>query len=81
MVPGTVQLLPKKSQDVRGSLDLQHGSLRALEEVWMTTFSLRHFPVKSGRFLLLWAGAGLAEKGLARSGAVWGGVLKARAPE
>ena len=78
---GGIELSPRRSQEVRGSLELQNGSLRALEEAWMTTFRLRNFPVKSGRFLCLWAGTRLAEGSLARSRAVSGGVRKARAPE
>ena len=53
VAPGDVELRPRRSQEVRGSLELQNGGLRALEEAWMTTFRLRHFPVKSGRFLCL----------------------------
>ena len=51
VAPGGVELRPRRSREVRGSPELQNGSLRALEEAWMTTFRLRHFPVKSGRFL------------------------------
>ena len=51
MGPGGVELPPERSEEVRGSLELHNGGLRALEEAWMTTFCLRHFSVKSGRFL------------------------------
>ena len=54
MAPGGVELRPRRSQEVKGSLKLQNGGLRALEEAWMTTFCLRHFSVKSGRFLCFW---------------------------
>jgi len=43
VAPEGVGLRPRRSQEVRGSLDPQNGGLRALEEAWMTTFSLRHF--------------------------------------
>ena len=46
VAPGSVELRPGRSQEVRGSPQLQNGGLRALEEAWMTTFCLRHFPVK-----------------------------------
>ena len=51
MGPGGVELPPGKSQEVQGSLELHKGGLRVLEEAWMTTFCLRHFSVKSDRFL------------------------------
>ena len=54
MAPGGDELRPRRSQEVRGSSELQNGSLRALEEAWMTTFRLTHFPVKSGRVLCFW---------------------------
>jgi len=50
VAPGSVQLRPRRSQEVRGSPQLQNGGLRALEEAWMTTFRLRHSSVMSGRF-------------------------------
>ena len=53
VAPEGVGLRPRRSQEVRGSLDPQNGGLRALEEAWMTTFRLRHLSVKSGRFLCL----------------------------
>ena len=34
MAPGGVQLRPRRSQEVRGSPELQNGGLRALEEAW-----------------------------------------------
>ena len=51
MAPGGVEQRPRRSQEVEGSLELQNGGLRALEEAWMMTFCLRHFSVKSGRLL------------------------------
>jgi len=38
-----VELRPRRPQELRGSLELLNGGLRALEEAWMTTFRLRHF--------------------------------------
>ena len=54
VVPGGVELRSRRSQDFRGSPELQNGGLRALEEAWIRTSSLRHFPVKSGCFLCFW---------------------------
>ena len=54
VAPGGVELRPRRSQEVRGSPQLQNGGLRALEEAWVTTSCLRHFPVKSGRLLCFW---------------------------
>ena len=34
MAPGGVELYPRRSQEVRGSPELQNGGLRALEEAW-----------------------------------------------
>ena len=51
---GGVELRPRSFLELRGSSELQNGGLRALGEAWMTTFLLRHFPVKSGRFLRFW---------------------------
>ena len=53
-VPGGVELRPRRSQEVRGSPQLQNGCLRALEEAWMTTSRFRHFSVMSGRFQCFW---------------------------
>ena len=38
VAPEGVELRPRRSQEVRGSLELQNGGLRALEEAWITTF-------------------------------------------
>ena len=46
-----VELRSWRSWEVTGSSEFQNGCLRAMEEAWMTTSRLRHFPVKSGRFL------------------------------
>ena len=43
VAPGAVELRPRRSQEVRGSPELQNGGLRALDEAWMTTSRLRHF--------------------------------------
>jgi hypothetical protein len=48
---GGVKLSPWRSQELRGSPELQKGGLRALEEAWMTISGLRRFSVKSGLFL------------------------------
>ena len=34
VVPGGVELRPRRSLEVRGSPELQNGGLRALEEAW-----------------------------------------------
>ena len=34
VAPGAVKLRPRRSQEVRGSPELQNGGLRALEEAW-----------------------------------------------
>ena len=39
VAPGAVKLRPRRSQEVRGSLELQNGGPRALNEAWMMTFS------------------------------------------
>ena len=51
-VPGGVELRPRRSLEVRGSLKLQNGGLRALEEAEMMIFRLRRSLVKSGRSLV-----------------------------
>ena len=70
VAPGALKLRPRRSQEVRGSPELQNGGPRALNKAWLTTSWLRHFPVKSGRFLcFFWRLlAGLAE------GEVWHGL-------
>ena len=81
VAPGRAELRPRRSQEVKRSLELQNGGLRALEETWMMTFRLRHFPVKSGRFCAL-VGVHRTGRGkYPRSSAVLGGVGKARALE
>ena len=54
MAPVGIELRPRRSQEVRGSPKLQNSGLRALEEACPTTFRLRHFSVKSGRFQCFW---------------------------
>ena len=46
----------RRSQELRGSPELQNGGLRAPEEAWdgFLLFCLRHFSVKCGRFLCVW---------------------------
>ena len=34
VAPGGVELRPRRSQEVKGSPELQNGGLRALEEAW-----------------------------------------------
>ena len=41
VTPEGVELRPRRSQEVGGSLELQNGGLKALEEAWMMTFRLR----------------------------------------
>ena len=48
---GGVKQGPRRSQEVRGSPELQKGGLRALEEAWIKTSRLRYFSVKCLRFL------------------------------
>ena len=37
-VAGSVQLRPRRSEEIRGRIELQNGGLRALEEAWTRTF-------------------------------------------
>jgi len=37
VVPGGVELHPRRSQEGRESPELKNGGLRALEEAWITT--------------------------------------------
>ena len=50
--PGGVKPRERKFQELRERIELRNVGLRALEEAWMTTYPLRHFPVKSGFCLL-----------------------------
>jgi len=76
-----VELGLTRSQEERGSPELQNGGLRALEEAWITTSSLRHFPVKSGRFLCFWGVSWRLQECQVAPKEVPGGQRKARAPE
>ena len=38
VAPGAVKLRPRRSQEVRGGLEVQNGGPRALNEAWMMTF-------------------------------------------
>ena len=60
---------------VQGSLEPHNGGLRALEEAWMTTFCLRHFSVKSGRFLYSRGASRWCQEG---SSSVQGGLRRSR---
>ena len=54
-MPGTPRALerwPESSRTMEGSLELQNGGLRALEDAW-NNFEIEAFSVKSGRFLVL----------------------------
>ena len=54
-MPGTPRALerwPESSRTMEGSLELQNGGLRALEDAW-NDFEIEAFSVKSGRFLVL----------------------------
>ena len=54
-MPGTPRALerwPESSRTMEGSLKLQNGGLRALEDAW-NDFEIEAFSVKSGRFLVL----------------------------
>ena len=54
-MPGTPRAperWPESSRTVEGSLELQNGGLRALEDAW-NDFEIEAFSVKSGRFLVL----------------------------
>ena len=59
MAPGAVKLRPRRSQEVRGSLELQNGGLRVLEEAWddflLEAFSCQvcSFSVLLGRLKLV----------------------------
>ena len=45
VAPDRVELRPRRSQEVRGSPELQNGGLRALEEAW-GDFLIEAFSVK-----------------------------------
>ena len=81
VAPGSVELRPRRSLEVRGSLQPQNGGLRALEEAWMATFGLRHFLVKSGVFLCFFGRVKGSLRVLTRSRVVQEGGGKPRAPE
>ena len=59
VVPGGVELRPRRSQEVKGSPELQNGGLRALEEAWddflLEAFSCQvcSFSVVLGRLKLV----------------------------
>ena len=79
--PGSVELRPRRSQQVRGSLQPQNGGLRALEEAWMATFGLRHFPVKSDVFLCYFGRVKGSLRVVTKSRVIQGGAGKPRAPD
>ena len=47
-MPGGVEQRPRMSQEVKGSLELQNGGLRALEEAWMINFPGHLTSVRKG---------------------------------
>jgi hypothetical protein len=69
------------SQEVRESLQPQNGGLRALEEAWMATSRLRHFPVKSGLLLCFFERVKGSLRVLTRSRVVQECAGEARAPD
>ena len=73
MAPGGVKLCPRRSQEVKGSLELQNGGPRALNEAWMMTFVEAFSCQVWSSSVLVWAGSGLAKGSLAKSRAVPGG--------
>ena len=81
MAAGDTEQRPWRFQELRGSLELQNGGLRAPEEAWYDFFRLRHFPVKCGRFLCVWGVSWWLQEVRAASKDVPGGQGKPRAPE
>ena len=81
VAPGGIELRPRRSQEVRGSPELQNDGLRALEEAWMTTFRFRHFSVKSGGFLCFWGDSGWLHECPTASKKLLGGQGKPRPAE
>jgi len=65
VVPGGVELRPRRSLEVKGSPELQNGGLRALEEAWddflLEAFSCQvwSFSVLLGRFQMVPGGVEL----------------------
>ena len=57
LCPGGFELRPWRSQEVKESLELQNGGLRALEEA-LDDFLLEVFSVKFVRFLCSWGVSG-----------------------
>ena len=66
MAPGGVELRPRRSQEVKGSPELQNGGLRALEDAWddflLEAFCCQvcSFFVLLGRFKLVSEGVELS---------------------
>ena len=56
-MPRALDQWPESSRTMEGSLELQNGGLRALEEAW-NDFEIEAFSVKSGRFLCFEASSG-----------------------
>ena len=81
VAPGGHELRPRRSLEVRGSPRLQNGGLRALERPWVTTFCLRHFPVKCRRFLCFGGASRWLQEMTSCVPGVPGGQGKPKAPE
>jgi hypothetical protein len=81
VAPGGIKIRPRRSQEVRGSPELQKDGLRALEEAWMTTFRFKHFSVKSGGFLCFWGDSGWLHECPTASKKLLGGQGKPRPAE
>ena len=85
LAPGGSRKFRAASKEVSGGrakpTSPKNGGLRALGEVWMATFGLRHFPVKSGVFLCFFGRVKGSLRILKRSRVVQEGAGKPRAPE
>ena len=76
-----VELRPRRSQEARGSLELQNGGLRALKEAWIKTFRLKHSLSSLVVFCASRAGPGSSRRCPAASQEVSEGQGRARSPE
>ena len=85
LAPGDSRKCRAVSKEVSGGRgepkSPKNGGLRALEEAWMATLDLRHFPVKSGVFLCFFRRVKGSLRVLTRSRKVQEGAVKPRAPE
>ena len=60
VAPGSVELRQRKSQKLRGSLELPKSSLKVLKKVWMMIFRLRHF---LSSYVVFWNSVGACSAG------------------